>query len=298
MNIECSSFKTDKTKKEIQAHGTVEFPCAIYYAKEENSSTAIVPWHWHEEFEVIYIKDGKCKIQTLGKEYFFDKGTVVVINAKTLHFVVGNPIFVLKSFVFSPLLITGDNSSVFYRKYISPLIASNNFSLWSSNNAEDLCYFEKAYSAQRDKVFAYEFIVRENLSSLLLSLYKDLEKDLSVNEIAKDRDSVRIEAMLRFIHENFSDSITLFEIGESASLSEREALRCFRRTINESPIQYLSKYRLMKGADMLLESSDKSISDIAIFCGFESFSYFSKQFKRYYHTTPSEYRKSTVPKGF
>lgn len=308
MNEKCKNFITDKSGKEIQAHGTVEFPCAIYYDEKNSSSSisplattlplnapsSVIPWHWHEEFEAIYIKEGKSIIQVLGKEYCFNKGTVAIINANTLHSILADSSFTLESIVFSPFLIAPDTQSAFYKKYIYPLMSSTNFSLWSSNRTEDISNFEKAYSAQQNKIFAYEFAVRESLSSLLLAAYKDMQDVLTVDQGAKNRDAIRMESMLSFIHENFSTDITLSEIAKSASLSEREALRCFQRAIHDTPIQYLSKYRLMKGADMLLDQPDKNITEIALACGFDSFSYFSKQFKLYYHITPTQYRKNAL----
>lgn len=50
-----------------------------------------IPWHWHEEFEVIYIADGTLKLQTPGMEHFLNKGDLVTINGNVLHSIVGHP---------------------------------------------------------------------------------------------------------------------------------------------------------------------------------------------------------------
>lgn len=83
----------------------------------------------------------------------------------------------------------------------------------------------------------------------------------------------------------------LADIAASADIGERECLRCFKRTIRESPMQYLLKYRLMQGADQLVSDPSTSISEISAGCGFEYTSYFAKQFRRFYLCTPREYRK-------
>ena len=51
------------------------------------------------------------------------------------------------------------------------------------------------------------------------------------------------------------------------------------------------KYRLMKSADRLLNKRTLSIGEIASLSGFDSQSYYSKEFKRFYGVTPGEYRK-------
>lgn len=97
--------------------------------------------------------------------------------------------------------------------------------------------------------------------------------------------------MLDYIHHHFEEDLTLREIARAADIGERECLRCFQRTIQLSPMQYLLKYRIMRGADLLLQNPSDSISEIASLCGFDSPSNFAKMFKRFYSTTPREYRK-------
>ena len=105
------------------------------------------------------------------------------------------------------------------------------------------------------------------------------------------QDHLRTTKMLDYIHNHFAENISLTEIAKVAGLGERECLRCFQRTIQLSPMQYLLKYRIMRGADLLLQNPASSISEIAGLCGFDSPSNFAKMFKRFYNTTPREYRK-------
>ena len=136
----------------------------------------------------------------------------------------------------------------------------------------------------------YEFIVREKLSRICLFLYGEFGPRADTRNIPLDQDGFRIRKMLAFIHKNYADDISVAEIAGMADISERECLRCFQKTIQLSPIQYLLKYRIMHGAEMLLENPADSISEIATSCGFDSPSNFSKIFKRYYNCTPREYR--------
>ena len=45
-------------------------------------------------------------------------------------------------------------------------------------------------------------------------------------------------------------------------------------------------------AKLLLSETDQSVTDIALECGYTDFNYFSKQFKKLTHLSPSEFRKS------
>ena len=79
-------------------------------------------------------------------------------------------------------------------------------------------------------------------------------------------------------------------IAAAASLSDSECLRCFRTSIGSTPIQYLKHYRLQQATSLLI-STDKKITDIALSCGFQDVSYFTKSFREHLGTTPTQYRK-------
>lgn len=121
-------------------------------------------------------------------------------------------------------------------------------------------------------------------------LYGELNPQTDTQNVPPSQDNLRIRKMLAYIHKNFADDISLSEISSAAGISERESLRCFKKTIQLSPIQYLLKYRIMQGAEMLRKHPADSISEIATLCGFDSPSNFAKIFKRFYNCTPREYR--------
>lgn len=53
--------------------------------------------------------------------------------------------------------------------------------------------------------------------------------------------------MISFIHEHFQENLDLAQIARAADIGERECLRCFKRAIQTSPLQYLLKYRVTQG---------------------------------------------------
>lgn len=97
--------------------------------------------------------------------------------------------------------------------------------------------------------------------------------------------------MLRYIQAHFSEEITLEQLAESAGISRSEAGRCFRTYYAQSPMSYVTLYRL-KCAQELLAKSSLSVSEIAYRCGFKDSSYFVRVFRKHLKQTPSEYRKT------
>ena len=292
MGLQTCGLNRSNTGKELQAHGTLAFPCAAYASSHTAAPGDGIPWHWHEELEVIYGSAGTLKLQVPGAEYLLNRGELVVLNADLLHAVQGQPCGALRSLVFSPLLLTGGTDTAFYQRYLGRLLSCAAFTVWQAEGEEDVRAFLAAFSALEGEAFAYEFTVRENLSRLLLHCYEDMRPHLSARPAEKDTDTVRIEKMLQYIHASYGEPITLADIAGAAGLSERECLRCFHRTIGETPVQYLLKYRLMESASLLRAAPAASVAEVAAACGFDHPSYYAKQFRRFYQCTPSEYRSS------
>ena len=290
MGLQTCGLNRSHTQKELQPHGTIEFPCAAYASRHTDAPGDTIPWHWHEELEVIFVAAGTLKLQIPGGEYLLQEGSLVVLNSNVLHSLSGHPAGALRSMVFSPFLITGGTDTVFYKNYVRALLACPDFSVWQAEPGTDVKRFSAAFSAMETDAFAYEFTVRENLSQLLLHCYAQLLPRLSAQKPAKSADTVRIEQMLQYMQASYAEPITLADIAQAAGLSERECLRCFHRTIGDSPVQYLLKYCLMQGAVLLRASPAASIAEVSAACGFDSPSYFSKQFRRFYQRPPREYR--------
>lgn len=294
MSLQECGLNINNSQKELQPHGTLEFPCAGYASTYTNAPGDIIPWHWHEELEIVYIKNGTLKLQIPSATYLMNAGDCAVINTNVLHYAVAVHSCELHSLVFNSAVITGSISSAFYQKYMQPLLSCSSFACiaFEAQQSYVAQYFCKAFESLRTNAFGYEFTVREELSRICLYLYKHFSDQLFTAKQTQNSDSIRIEKMIDFIQNHYTEDITLSHIAESADVGERECLRCFKRTIGQSPIQYLLKYRLMKGANLLLTFPTLSISEIASTCGFDHPSYFSKMFKQFYNSSPKEYRNS------
>lgn len=297
MALQECGLNLNKSSKELKPHGSLEFPCAGYASSHTDKQEDIIPWHWHEELEIVYIDNGQMKLKIPSNSFLMERGDCMVINSNILHYAVAVAECRLHSLVFSKTLITGNEDSVFAKKYMQPLLACSNFSHYfikAGNNENVTNWFNHAFKALSQDSYGYEFTVRENLSHICLFLYGEFNPQTDTQNIPLNHDNLRIRKMLAYIHKNFSDNISLSQISSAADISERESLRCFRKTIQVSPIQYLLKYRLMQGAEMLLGNPTDSISKIATLCGFDSPSNFARLFKRFYNCTPREYRNRNM----
>lgn len=100
----------------------------------------------------------------------------------------------------------------------------------------------------------------------------------------------RIEKSVEYMKNHYDD--TDFKIGilsDISDMSEKHFRRVFFDVYNKTPFAYLQEFRIDQ-AEILLQNTSKSISDIAIQCGFSDVYSFSHCFKRHIGISPNKYR--------
>lgn len=102
-----------------------------------------------------------------------------------------------------------------------------------------------------------------------------------------------LKDMLRFIYQNYDRKISLDQICQTGKVGKTTCCAVFRRYTNETPVSYLTGYRLKK-AIRLLETTDKTVSEICFETGFSGASYFTETFHKFCGCTPTEYRISAA----
>jgi len=100
---------------------------------------------------------------------------------------------------------------------------------------------------------------------------------------------LRIAAVMRQLEERPQEPVTISSLAASCKLSESALIRAFTAAVGTTPIDYVIRQRIRLGAS-LLESTERSVTDIAFHVGFLDSNYFSRQFRRIMGTTPRAYR--------
>ena len=96
-------------------------PIACYH---DDLQAEPVPWHWHEELEVLVVSEGMILATAGGEKFRLEKGEGLFINAGVLHgdWPLNAGSCRLHSMVFHPRLVGGNPDSVFWQKYLQPLL--------------------------------------------------------------------------------------------------------------------------------------------------------------------------------
>ncbi len=100
-----------------------------------------------------------------------------------------------------------------------------------------------------------------------------------------------VDACKQYIEDNFRKQLQVGEIAPAIGLSRTYLSRLFHEAEGITVQQYIQKVRCRHAAQML-QYSDYSIAQIALYNGFSSQSYFGACFQSWYGMTPNAYRKA------
>lgn len=141
---------------------------------------------------------------------------------------------------------------------------------------------------------------RDKLDALLSKLEHETENDFAtileiirlVRSVAiQDTTSLPIVEMVeKVLSDNIRENLSISDIASELHISTYYLMHIFKKQTGITINEYKMALRLAK-AKKLLRDSNKTLSEIADFCGFESLQYFSRAFKKAEGLIPSKYRK-------
>ena len=129
-------------------------------------------------------------------------------------------------------------------------------------------------------------IINHQFASLYLTLIENYKhKAKNINPYSKE-----VASAVKYINENLNEKISFTDISKKYNLSERTFRKAFNSVMGVSPKTYQQSAR-MNIAATKLKDGDLTISEISDELGFYSQFHFSKDFKKHFGVTPSEYKK-------
>lgn len=107
----------------------------------------------------------------------------------------------------------------------------------------------------------------------------------------EDRISGRVEIgrVIEYIHAHMHTKITIGKMAEIACMSSSHFSHVFKAETGKTPLAHLNEVR-MRRVKKLLIAGDRSITEIALECGFGSPAYLTASFYKRYKITPSNFK--------
>ncbi len=289
--------------QEINQYQDERFPVELYHVDE----TGMVPFgrglrdfHWHDELQFTLALCGSLTLQVDARQFILQEGEAAFINARMLHAVVklarGGG---YTSLNFPDKLLSFFPGSRMETECVLPYVTGNCVPavlLRRENKGQSavLELLQEIHTIWKPHLTSQnKYCIATKITALWSALLPALAEQ-SGNTVSADLvGRQRMQAMLSFLYEHFSEDILLADLAGAANISVGECCRMFRRQLGTTPHQFLTEYRIRKSMELL--SGPMSVSEIAGHCGYHQVSNYIAKFRAMVHCTPGQYRKRKKP---
>ena len=152
--------------------------------------------------------------------------------------------------------------------------------------------YEDLFKRMRDELLDCAFCYEENLTYLLrehlIIMNRRMNQGLpKVNGFVQNE----IDHAKTYFKEHYNEEISIEQYAASRNMSTSWFSKSFRDIVGVSPMKYVLDQR-MRNAQILLETTDSTITEIAHSLGYENAMYFSRLFRKMKGVSPLKYRKT------
>ncbi|MBN2641541.1 MAG: helix-turn-helix domain-containing protein [Victivallales bacterium] len=269
------------------------FPFALNEPKRQPD----YPIHRHDFTELVFVHKGHGVNIVNGHEHLIHDGDVFVIEKGVEHEYCRTSELYISSLLLDldslplPLELLGRHPGYYSLFEVEPgLRKKYSFKARLNMSSETMTVVDELLGQLRvewhDRKPGYEAAIIGFLTELMVLLARCyVEQSLGGDSQAVSR----VGEVVSRIETGFKSDISLDELVSIACMSKRSLIRYFNSVYNMPPIKYLLQVRIRKASEML-RGTNKSISAIAMECGFDDSNYFTRQFRRAIGMSPREYR--------
>lgn len=240
-------------------------------------------FHDHDYWEFFIVTKGKYRH---------------VINNKTYN------MFINQAFLIRPndyhALFNIDNDSTHINimiksDFLKKLCDSYSLNFYDMlNNHKEL--FVMLSDSQTRRIINYTSLLKEDknkdnkelISNLLLSYI--IEKTITSNELFLEESPKWLTDIIYKINQPININWTVNDVLKISNYSHTQFARLFKKYMNCTLKQYLTKVKMSAAHDLLFHS-DMNMQDISAYLGYSSLSLFNHAFKDYFSVSPSTYKK-------
>lgn len=252
-------------------------------------SDASIRIHFHNAYELLFIREGYIRIQIGDAVYEGGPGSVFVIGRFEEHFLeLRTPIYERYYIILNPdmteRLITD-------RRLLMPL----------RSRPKGFCHrYDVSAHMERFELIFRRLLEEQNVQdSLAAVMHMSLVSELLILlcrlqpqllESTSQASKTAVFAVQRYIDTHYAEPVRVRDMAERVFLTPCYLTHCFKSLTGYSPKQYLVQARLAAAKDLLIHS-DLPISEVAFHVGFSDVNNFIRAFRRETGSTPLRYRE-------
>lgn len=271
------------------------FPIKMNFCHSSEYGQILFPHHWHPHMEFLYFEEGEAIIECNSVPIHVHAGDMIVLNSNDLH----HGISLCNHLVYYALIadlssLQSLSQDAVETKFITPMTQNRLLfqSYITEDPALDHCMTELVHEF-KTRHLGYELSIKSNMYRLLAMLVRQyvIEDSNWQNHHSRIKNLERFTPILQYIEQHYADEIPVEQLAQMAGLSRFHFSRLFHELTNRTVTEYINRVRINR-AEYLLLNSSMTVAEIAMASGYNDISYFSRTFKKYRNSSPTEIRAS------
>lgn len=253
---------------------------------------APTPVNMSVAYNVIYIKSGKRKYFINNALFNAEEGDVILIGEGDICYdrsdTIKNSDSLAYAMIMTPQFLENLNSALSMNDIID-LFNANKLSVPRGRRQRLETVIDMLYEESFNERNPYSgMLVRVYVSELLIYLARCNIMDFTPTYSLQEE---RIEEVCSHICSHYNEQLTLGDMAQLAYMSPTYFSKKFKRVTGFGFNEYLNNIRI-KMAISMLKHTKYSITEIAVYCGYQDSNYFGDVFRRIVGMSPSKYRKN------
>lgn len=258
----------------------------LHFARVE-SHNQLVPAHWHNHLEIICLLEGSMTVCINDSVYQLNPGDIQITNPKDIHYThstAKSSYYLLQIPSFHLERMGADWQLLHFQEYIP-------FSMMETSLSHSLIHsFHELKKLDDEQENGYQLLFLSCIYELLHKLYTRATTRLSSQKYDRtNRDFLRIEQSMHYVHKNYQHPICLEEVASSLSITPEHFCRLFKKYTGQTFLTYVGQIRMLHFYQGLL-STNESITYLLDVNGISNYKSFMREFKKAYGDTPNKIR--------
>jgi AraC-like DNA-binding protein len=251
------------------------------------------PYHYHPEYELIHIRRGRGRRLVGDSIGHFGPDDLVLIAPNVPHIWQVAPECPRVETLYMQFLPDFIGPEFFKAPEMQPVLK-----LMAATQGGGVTFSASLRKEMTARLKNFSTLNQAERLLALLDILCRLGRDTGIRPLGRHVDQVRlnrreeerISQVFRYLNENLTSSISQAEVARSVRLSSSAFSRLFKKTTRKCFMQVVNELRIAQVCRLLAET-DRTVSEIAFGCGFESLPNFHCQFRRIMKMVPRKYRR-------
>ena len=271
-----------------------------FFLQKSQHGILHTPAHIHEAIEILAVHSGQIQVYINETEYCAKKGDILLLRSNAIHKIYSERIeesayYVLKV---NPSLFlelaSEQNATGYILRFVLQDKESKSYWAAEDPDGQELRnVFENLFQELASDNLCRDMALKLCAGQVLLCMLRDILREeirRGIPQHANNTAATQIYKAIRYINENYGNDINAETCGEFVHMSYSYFSRGFKNVTGISFKSYLNQVRI-NHAEKLLTTTGRSVTQIALDCGYNNVAYFINVYKQIKGKTPLAERK-------